>query len=173
MLTSLRSAVTAPAYRAGALALFGATMVILAALAFEHIGGFRPCELCLMQRWAYYAGLPMLFFALVALSGGHPRLASILFLLVALAFLANAGLAAYQAGAEWKYWPGPTSCSGAQEISASAGSLLKELAKTSVIRCDEPQIRILGLSFAGWNVLVSLALFSLSLSAGTRSRTPA
>ncbi len=169
MLTSPRSAVTSPAYRAGALALFGATMVIVAALAFEHIGGFRPCELCLMQRWAYYAGLPLLFLALVALSGGHPRLASALFLLVAVAFLANAGLAVYQAGAEWKYWPGPTSCSGAQEISATAGSLLKDLAGTSVIRCDVPQIRILGLSFAGWNVLVSLSLFSLSLSAATRS----
>lgn len=161
----------ASAYSPGALALLGSIGIILAALAFEHLGGFRPCELCLAQRWAYYAGIPLLFVGLVLLSGGFPRAASIVFLLVALAFLANAGLAAYQAGAEWKFWPGPTSCTGPQDITGSAGSLLKDLAKTTVIRCDEPQIRIAGLSFAGWNVLISLALSALCLSATARSGT--
>lgn len=171
MLKSPAHTAASPAYRAGALALFGTAAVIVAALLFEHLGGYRPCELCLLQRWAYYAGVPLLFLALVALSGGYPRSASVLFLLVGLAFLANAGLGAYQAGAEWKFWPGPSSCSGAQELTTSAGSLLKDLATTSVIRCDEPQIRILGLSFAGWNVLISLALSALSWSATANSRS--
>lgn len=159
----------ASAYAPGALALFGSIGIILAALAFEHLGGFRPCELCLLQRWAYYAGIPLLFGALVLSSGGLPRAASVIFLFVALAFLANAGLATYQAGAEWKFWPGPSSCTGPQQITGSAGSLLKDLETTTVIRCDEPQIRIMGLSFAGWNILISLAFAALCLSATARS----
>ena len=97
------------AYSPGALALLGSIGIILAALAFEHLGGFRPCELCLAQRWAYYVGIPLLFVGLVLLSGGFPRAASIVFLLVALAFLANAGLAASRR-ALYGHLPEETSC---------------------------------------------------------------
>jgi disulfide bond formation protein DsbB len=148
-----------PAYRAGGAALFLAAAVILTALAFEHFGGYAPCPLCLQQRYAYYAGVPALFFALVLLSAGHTRTAAAVFLAVALIFLANAVLGAYHTGVEWKFWPGPDTCAGtAAPLSTSAGGLLKDLATTRVIRCDEAAWRFLGLSFAGWNVIASLLL---------------
>lgn len=153
------------AYRAGALALFMSAAVIAAALAFEHLGGYIPCPLCLMQRYAYYGGLPALFGALVLVSGGHRGAAIVLFGLTAVAFLANSGLGVYQAGAEWKFWAGPAFCGTEQGLTSSAGNLLKDLASTKVIRCDEAQWRFLGLSFAGWNVLTSLAISMLALRA--------
>jgi disulfide bond formation protein DsbB len=127
----------------------------LGALAFEHVGGLAPCPLCLEQRYAYYAGIPVLLAALVLIRD-MPRIAALLFVLVALAFLANAGLGVYHAGAEWKFWPGPDTCGTAQELPKSAGDLLADAEKTVVIRCDEAAIRIFGLSLAGWNVLASL-----------------
>ena len=51
--------------------LFAAAAVILTALAFEHFGGYVACPLCLQQRYAYYAGVPALFLALVLLSAGR------------------------------------------------------------------------------------------------------
>jgi disulfide bond formation protein DsbB len=153
------------AYKSGAATLVVALAVILAALGFEHIGGHLPCPLCLQQRYAYYAGVPLLFLALVLLSAEQHRLAGLLFLAVALGFLVNAGLGVYQAGAEWKYWPGPESCAGAQSISTTAGGLLKDLANTKVIRCDEASWRFLGLSFAGWNAVLSLLLFVSAMRA--------
>ncbi len=155
----------AAAYSHGALALFMAAGVVLSALAFEHIGGYRACELCLMQRWAYYAAVPSLFAGLVLLSADRTKLAGLIFLLVAFAFLANAGLGVYQAGAEWKFWPGPSTCSGDQGVTNDAGSLLGSIAKTRVVRCDEPEFRMFGLSFAGWNVLTSFFLFAVALKA--------
>jgi len=147
------------AYRAGALVLFVASAVILTALAFEHFGGYVPCPLCLQQRYAYYAGVPALFFALVLLSAGHTRAAAMVFFAFALAFLANATLGGYHAGVEWKFWPGPDTCSATQQpLSTGAGGLFKDLATTRVVRCDEPVWQFLGLSFAGWNVLASLLL---------------
>lgn len=147
-----------PPYRVGSLVLFAAVLVILAAFAFQYVGGYAPCPLCLQQRYAYYAGIPALFLALVLLSAGRGGLAALIFGLVALAFIANAGLGVYHAGAEWKFWPGPDTCGAAQGLSTSAGGLLERLEATRVIRCDEAAWRFLGLSFAGWNVVTSLGL---------------
>jgi disulfide bond formation protein DsbB len=153
------------AYRFGAAALFLAAAGIAIALGFEHLAGFVPCPLCLQQRYAYYAGVPILFGALVLLSAGQPRWSSMLFLLVALAFFANAGLGVYHSGAEWGFWPGPQTCGGGQALTTSAGNLLQDLQQTNVVRCDEAAGRFIGLSFAGWNVIASLLVMLLGLRA--------
>jgi disulfide bond formation protein DsbB len=88
-----------------------------------------------------------------------------LFFVVALTFLANAGLGTYHAGAEWKFWPGPDTCGATVDATKSAGSLLKDLEGVKVVRCDEAALRFLGVSFAGWNVVASLLLMALSLKA--------
>jgi disulfide bond formation protein DsbB len=161
-------------YRLGALALFTAIFTILTALGFQYIGGYVPCMLCLIERYAYYAAIPVLFAALVLTAGGYHRIAAALFFLVGLAFLANAGLGVYHAGAEWKFWPGPATCGGGESISTSAGSLLNDLQHIKVIKCDEASLRFLGISFAGWNVVASALLmamgFAAAVAAGTRSR---
>lgn len=156
-----------PAYKAGGFALVLALAAILTALGYEHIGGLEPCPLCLQQRWAFYAGIPALFLALVLVAAERPKVAALVFFLVALAFLANTGLAAYHAGVEWKFWPGPDTCAPAPgELKPlGGGSLLQGLEKTRVVRCDEAQWRFLGLSFAGWNVLGSFLIFVAALQA--------
>ena len=157
------------AYRAGALALMISTGAIIAALGFEYIGGYVPCPLCLQQRYAYYVGVPLLFIALVFVSAGHRYPAGLIFLFVSLAFLANAGLGVYHAGAEWGFWPGPETCAGVQELARSSGGLLESLSDINVVRCDEAPWRFAGLSFAGWNVVTSLLVFGASLSASADS----
>src|ERR1700680_1913653 len=132
-----------PAHRLGALVLFAACAVILTALGFEHLGGLAPCPLCLQQRYAYYACIPLLVLALVFVATAHRGAAALTFMVVALAFLANAGLATYHAGAEWKLWPGPDSCSAAGSLNTDAGSLLSNLATTRAVRCDTAAWRLL------------------------------
>ena len=149
-----------PAYRLGSLVLFAAIAVIFTALAFEYIGGYAPCPLCLQQRYAYYAGIPALFLALVLFAADHGKVAAAILALVAVAFLANAALGVYHAGAEWKYWEGPATCAaqGGNPFATGPGGLLREIETTRVIRCDEASWRLLGLSFAGWNVVASVLL---------------
>jgi disulfide bond formation protein DsbB len=131
--------------------------------------------LCLMERYSYYAGIPVLFVALVLTAGGYRRSAAVLFSLVALAFLANAGLGVYHAGAEWKFWPGPTACGGGESLTTSAGNLLNDIQHIKVIKCDEAALRFLGISFAGWNVVASVLLMAMAFGAASaawaRSRT--
>jgi len=78
------------------------------------------------------------------------------------AFLWNAGLGVYHAGIEWKFWPGPADCSGPLNELGGKGGLLNQLQNISVVRCDEAAWRFLGLSLAGWNVLVSLLLAAVA-----------
>jgi disulfide bond formation protein DsbB len=143
-----------PAAAIGALLLATATAVIVAALAFEHIGGYIPCPLCMQQRYAYYAGIPALVGALALLRSGRTMSAAGIFLLVGTAFVVNAGLGIYQAGAEWKFWQ-ITSC-------AASGGLpdfdINKLNIENAPICGVASWRFLGLSFAGWNVVASAVL---------------
>ncbi len=156
------------AYRFGALALLASIAVILMALGFEYLGGHAPCPLCLMERYAYYAGIPLLALALIAISGGHPTIAATGFIIVALAFVANMGLGTYHAGAEWGFWPGPSTCSGDLSPLGSPADLLRGLSAPKVVRCDQAGWRMFGLSFAGWNAVISTGLW-ITLAQAVRS----
>jgi disulfide bond formation protein DsbB len=83
--------------------------------------------------------------------------------ILALAALGNAVLGTYHAGVEWGFWQGPTDCTGPIGNLGSAGSLLERLDSVKVIRCDEVQWRFLGLSLAGYNVLISLAMAAIAV----------
>lgn len=160
-----------PAYGLGALVLFVSGLVLLTALGFEYIGGYKPCPLCLQQRYAYYFALPATFLGLVLLSGEYARIAGLLFFVLALAFLGNAGLGVYHAGIEWGFWPGPETCAGVSSPPGSVESLMKDLESETGMRCDEAQWRLFGLSFAGWNVVTSFVLFVLALKAALAAQS--
>jgi disulfide bond formation protein DsbB len=130
---------------------------------FQLVLDIRPCPLCLEQRYAYYLAVPLGALVAWAAARRAPRAALIAGLAVlALAALANAYLGFYHAGVEWGFWQGPTECSGPVLDLGKAGSLLENLDKVKVIRCDEVQWRFLGLSLAGYNLLISLAMAALA-----------
>ena len=136
---------------------------------FEHFGGLSPCTLCYYQRDVYWLALSV---GLVGFALSYVRPAwvgPIADILLALVFLGGAGIAAYHAGAGWKWWPGPTTCSGGGSVTAGAMDAFLKGAKMSPPRCDEAAWRMLGLSMAGWNVLVSLGLACLSIVAALRT----
>jgi disulfide bond formation protein DsbB len=85
------------------------------------------------------------------------------FLVIAAAMLWNTGLSTYHAGIEWKWWPGPAECTGPINTVGTAKDLLNQLNTFSPVRCDEAQWRFLGLSLAGYDVLVSFALAVVAL----------
>lgn len=165
MTSQAGNALKSQAYELGGWMLFLAAAIIVAALGFEYIGGYQPCHLCLQQRYAYYAGVPLLFGGLILLSAEKERLAAIVFFSVSLLFLFNSGLGVYQAGSQYGFWPGPQECSATQEITTSADNLLGKLAETEVVPCDKADFWFLGLSFAGWNAIISFVIFIGSLKA--------
>ena len=142
---------------AAAVVLVGAVAIIAGAFAFQA-AGYPPCELCLKERLPYYVGIALALLTLVAAQTAPRPLAATGFAALALVFLFSAGFGAYHAGVEWGFWPGPTDCTGQLEHAATSADFLHQLQTVRVVRCDAVAIRILGLSLAGWNAVLSLAL---------------
>ena len=141
-----------------------ALLTILAAHAFEEFGGYAPCPLCLQERYAYYFGVPAAVVAFFAARSESFGVARLVLVLIAIGFLINMGLGIYHAGAEWKWWPGPDTCAGGFDLEWGEEGIVD----TPVIRCDEAPWHFLGLSFAGWNVVVSAALAGLAFWGAAR-----
>lgn len=149
-------------------ALFASALMLATAHAFETFGGYAPCTLCLRQREVYWVA------GTVALAGALatrlPNLSKIRWLFdaaLAVIFAVGVGYAVYHSGAEWKWWPGPTTCSGSgQSVDLSSlAAVANGTAKVKPPACDEAAWRFLGLSMAGWNVLISLKLVVCSVLA--------
>ncbi|WP_454616652.1 disulfide bond formation protein B [Bradyrhizobium cenepequi] len=152
-----------PAVTASAAVAVIAAATLAGAWFFQLALEILPCPLCLEQRYAYYLAVPLgVLMAFVAAKGAPRPLLLAGLAVLALAALANAGLGAYHAGVEWGFWQGPTDCTGPVGNLGSAGTLLQRLDTVKVIRCDEVQWRFLGLSLAGYNVLISLLMTAIA-----------
>jgi disulfide bond formation protein DsbB len=156
---------------AAVLLVLGTAATIAGFLFFQYVLGYQPCPLCLDQRIPYYVALPLALILAIAVRAGAPRaLLAVGFILIAAAMLIGGGLGVYHAGVEWKWWAGPTECSGPLTNFGSAGNLLQTIEATRVVRCDEAAWRLFGLSLAGYNVLVSAVLAAVALCGVAASR---
>jgi disulfide bond formation protein DsbB len=130
-------------------------VLMLGALGFQYLDRLPPCEMCMWQRYPHIAaaiigigGALLIRAGLIGRKAGG-ALAAITALLIA----ASGVLGGYHAGVEWHWWPGPTSCTG------PAFQFHGTLDLTApIVRCDAAAWRLFGLSLAGYNALISLAV---------------
>jgi disulfide bond formation protein DsbB len=162
------SAMSRPAPAAG-LVLAVALLTLAGAWAFQAMG-YIPCELCLKERYPYYAALPLAAAALFLARNGREKIAKLILALLAAIFFAGAVFGAYHAGVEWKFWPGPSTCTGDFVKPASMADFRQQLQHIHIVRCDKPALRIFGLSLADWNVVIAAGLSLLALRAARSKR---
>jgi disulfide bond formation protein DsbB len=141
-----------------ALAIFLLAAATVGGAWIFQVFGYAPCELCLKERIPYYVGVVVAALAIALILGRRRGLARFALAALVLIFLASAVFGAYHAGVEWGFWPGPTDCTGSFQKASSTAEFLKQLQNVKVVRCDEVALRIMGLSLAGWNAVISLAL---------------
>ena len=146
------------------LATAGSALALAGALVSQYAFGLAPCALCIWQRWPHVAAVLIGVLWLLALP--RPWVA----VLGAVAALATAGVGGFHVGVEQLWWAGLDSCSGGPGITAlSVDTLLDPTADVAApVRCDEIAFSFLGLSMAGWNMVVSLGLAGLWLRAAAR-----
>jgi disulfide bond formation protein DsbB len=153
-------------FAAAAVAIIGAA-AILGAFFFQYVVGIAPCPLCLEQRIAYYVVIPLAVMVLVGTSVNSNRkvlIAALLF--IAAVMIWNTYLGTYHAGVEWKWWPGPTDCTGDLNSLGKAGNLLNSIQTSSVVRCDQVAWSLFGISLAGFNAMVSLVMTAIAAWGG-------
>lgn len=160
-----------PETRLKSAVLIGAAAAATLAGAWIFQGfGIVPCDLCLKQRIAYYGAVPIAAIIAYAATGRAQSIVPAALIGLALIFTVNAALGVYHSGVEWALWKGPEDCTGSIASAPKVADFLKELEHIKVVRCDEVQIRVLWLSLANWNVVISAALAALAGRAATLAK---
>src|SRR5205807_5208611 len=132
------------------------------ALAFEYFGGLAPCEMCVWQRWPHGFAIATGLLGGAAVSADFlaGRWGRVLAIAAILGLIISGAIGIFHAGVEWKLWPGPAECTGFGYVPGR-----DDFKPLQIVRCDEAQWRLFGISLAGYNAVFSLgaALFVLSL----------
>ncbi len=134
------------------------------ALAFQYVGGYEPCELCHWQRYPYVA-TALLAVAGLALVSRAPAWTMASLGVSVLVFLIGGGIAVFHVGVEEGWWQGTAACGAVGSRAATLEELRQQILARPVIRCDEPQWSLFGLTMAGYNVILSLAFAGFALIA--------
>ena len=149
--------------RSPLLLMLASIAVLGTALASQYFGGLQPCVLCVYQRLPYVAVIAIAAAALFLPPG--PR--AVALGLAGLALLTGTGIAVFHVGVEQHWWQGTAEC-GSAAAADSLEALRAQVLTAPTVRCDEVAWSFLGISMAGYNALVSLALAGASLFAARR-----
>ena len=136
----------------------GSALLMLGALAFQHLGGMAPCKLCIWQRWPHVIAIGI---GVVA----YFMPGRLLPLAGALAALTTAGIGFYHTGVERGLWEGPSSCTSSGVSGLTTDELFDQIMAAPLVRCDEVPWEMLGLSMASWNAIIAFALSLVWLKA--------
>jgi disulfide bond formation protein DsbB len=156
-----RSASLTAAKLARLLALIVPAGLLGGALAFQYVGGLPPCEMCYWQRWPHAAAI--ILAGASFLSPATSARSRMFTLLAALAVAVSGAIGVFHAGVELGWWQGLTRCT------AGGALTLDDLLNVPLVRCDQVQWSLLGISMAGWNAILSHGSAALIALLATRS----
>jgi disulfide bond formation protein DsbB len=139
---------------------------LLAAFFFQYVVGLQPCILCIWQRWPYAA---VIVLTILVLTAAHaPKLRAALLALCGVALLIGGGVAAFHVGVEQHWWTGTPNC-GVPDTANSIEALRAQIMAAPVVRCDQVAWSLFGISMAGYNILISLALAAVAFVSARRA----
>jgi disulfide bond formation protein DsbB len=110
--------------------------------------------MCWWQRYPH--ALAILLAALAFTAPAASERSRSLVILAAIAIAISGAIGVYHAGVELKVFEGFTTCTTTAKA-ANPQELLKQLMKVPLIRCDQVQWSLFGISLAGWNAIFSLS----------------
>ena len=124
----------------------------------QYVLGHKPCNLCLIERIPYIASI-VLISLLFILNRFKKIIAIILFLF----FIFGAIISFYHVGIEQGFFSESFVCNlSSSQDNLTAKQLLKQLENTPV-SCKEVTFRLLGLSLATINTIISIILSGIMI----------
>ena len=135
--------------------IFIISIVALASAFFiEHVLGYQPCNLCIIERIPY-----LLAIIIIILNYKFFHLEKYFILLLILIFLAATILSLYHLGIEQGFIEESLVCdlkNGSNLLSKE--EILKQLQEKNV-SCKDVTFKILGLSLTSYNMIISVLIF--------------
>ncbi|MBO9576908.1 MAG: disulfide bond formation protein B [Sphingobium sp.] len=145
----MRAQTTLSAARLFALLLPAA--LLAGAYGSQYLGGLIPCEMCWWQRYPHFAAVGAALAGLLLRK--NPPASATFTALAALAIATSGLIGVYHAGVEYKWWEGFTTCTTLKPV---GGDMLEAIMNAPLIRCDQAQWTLMGVSLAGFNAIISL-----------------
>ena len=138
--------------------LFISIFVLISAYFVEYILGYKPCNLCLIERLPYFFAIITILLCLTI-----NKFYKIVFILLTITFAVGTILSFYHFGIEQGFFKESLVCVTNNEINSLAKEdLIKELQK-KVVSCKDVQFTLLGLSLAIINTIISFILSVITL----------
>ena len=139
--------------------LFFSALVLLLVYYLEFFLGVEPCKLCIYQRFPYFI---VILLAISSLLIKDLRIKKLTFIFYILIFSISLIMSIYNFGIEKNLWNTLTGCE-ANIKSFSNGNNLKEyLLNKDYVSCSDVSFKFLGISLAGYNIIVSFVLLIFS-----------
>ena len=133
--------------------LFFVSLVLISAFIIEYMLGHQPCKLCVFERIPYILSILLIIKILF-----FKKYEKITLFILFLIFIASAVLAFYHFGIEQGFFSESFVCkAGDLSETLSKEQLLEQLNKNS-ISCKDVSFKVLGLSLATINTILSIIL---------------
>jgi disulfide bond formation protein DsbB len=140
------------------LILLFSIFALLTAYFIQYVLGHQPCNLCLIERIPYILTIIIITLILI-----FKKFEKVFLLLLTLIFVAATLISFYHFGIEQGFIKESLVCDlKVQTNSLTKEDLLKEL-KTKTISCKDVTFKIIGLSLASINIIISLILSVITL----------
>ena len=137
--------------------LFISIIALVSAYFIEYVLGYKPCNLCLIERWPYLIATIFILTNLIT-----NKIEKIILIILAIIFAAATILSFYHVGIEQGFFDESLVCISNDGInSLNKEDILKELQK-EVVSCKNVEFTFFGLSLATINAVISFVLSAIT-----------
>ena len=124
----------------------------------QYVLGHKPCNLCLIERIPYIVSVILI--SLIFILNKFEKIISIIILLF---FIFGAIVSFYHFGIEQGFFSESLVCDLENNANLSKEQLLKQLDSSPIVSCKNVTFRVLGLSLATINTIISIILGAIMI----------
>jgi disulfide bond formation protein DsbB len=140
--------------------LFFSAFILLIVYYLELFLGVEPCKLCIYQRFPYFIAILLATSFLLIKNQKFKKLTFLFFILI---FFSSLIMSVHHFGIEKNLWNALSSCEANNKILTNSADLKEYLLNKDYVSCKDVSFKFLEISLAGYNIIVSFVLFTLSI----------
>ena len=140
--------------------LFFSVLILLIVYYLEFFLGAEPCKLCIYQRFPYFMTILLATSALLIKNQKFKKLALLFYILI---FSLGLIMSVYHFGIEKSLWNTLIGCESDIKNLTNNTSLTDYLLNKDYVSCSDVSFKFLGVSLAGYNIIISFILLALSV----------
>ena len=140
--------------------LFSSIVILLIVYYLEIFYGLEPCKLCVYQRFPYFIVILLAISFLLINSKNFKKVAFLFYILI---FFSSIILSVHHLGVENGLWTSLSNCAADFKKIPNGENLKDYLLNKNYVSCEDVSFKFLGISLAGYNMIISFILTSFSI----------